>query len=432
MKMLKIIALAMIALVLILPIGLTKDVSAQTNETEESYLSVETVRINGDRAEDGDDLYVERGDNLRLRVTLEAGSEDVDNAQVQAFVSGYRYAQYERNLVTDFTKTFDLPAGNKRSFDLDLEVPVDMRQKDAKIRIIISDENSPELIIYNYQLSIYGTSEENGIQIRDFLISPSTSIEPGRALSFRVRAKNVGNDILDDVTARVSIPELNLNAYETIDYLRVDQTQSFESLVIRMPNDVEPGEYEVVTTITFDRFEQVEQRRTITIVGEDVSQVPSEERTTVTVPPSVNLEKGASDVLYPVLIENQGDSAKTYVLSTKNTNGLRANFDPSSIMVVQAGSSETVYLRLSAPESVEAGDKVIELVIESGDDKKTLNTLVNVEEAQAQTTDLRTILEWGLIVLIALLIILGLVLVFTKMKGKKDEDSEEDETQTYY
>ncbi|MFT4311126.1 MAG: hypothetical protein ACMXX7_00710 [Candidatus Woesearchaeota archaeon] len=421
MKMLKIMALVMMSMMLVMPIAIAND----------DFLSVETVRINGDRAEDGDDLYVERGDELRIRVTVEAGNEDVKNAQIQAFIAGYRYAHYERDLVTDFTRTFDLPAGNKRSFDLNVQIPVDMRQKDAKLRIVVSDENSPNLIVYNYQLSIFGTAAESAVQITDFLISPSTTVEAGRALSFRVRAKNVGNDVLDDITARVSIPALNLNAYETIDHLRVDQTQSFESLVIRLPNNVPAGEYEVVTTITFDRFESVQQSRMITVLADD-KPTEVEDRTTVTVPPSVNLEKGSGDVLYPVLIENKGASARTYVLSAEQTNGLRANFDPSSIVVVQAGRAETVFLRLSAPENIESGDRVIQLVIESGEDRQTVNTKVTVEESQTQTTDLRTILEWSLIVLIVLLIILGLVLVFTKMKGKKEEDSEEDETQTYY
>src|SRR5690606_6970668 len=71
-----------------------------------AYLDISTVRVNGDLAEDGDDLYVERSDTLKIRVTVEAGDEDVNNAQIQAFVAGYRYAHVERDLVTDYTRTF--------------------------------------------------------------------------------------------------------------------------------------------------------------------------------------------------------------------------------------------------------------------------------------------------------------------------------------
>src|SRR5690606_20898163 len=137
--------------------------------------------------------------------------------------------------------------GNKRSFDLTVKVPEDMNQKDAKLRIVVADENSPNLITYNYQLSIYGTAESNAIQIRDFLISPSTTVEAGKAMNFRVRVKNVGNYDLDDVTAEVAIPGLGIQTYETIDSLRVDQTMSFEALLLRLPYDAQPGTYDVVT-----------------------------------------------------------------------------------------------------------------------------------------------------------------------------------------
>ena len=402
---------------------------AQTTD----YLSIETVRINGDRAEDGDNLFVERGDELRIRVTVEAGDEDVRNAEIMAFIAGYRFSQYERDLVSDFTRTFNLPAGTKRSFDLTVQVPVDMRQKDAKLRLVVADENSPNLVTYNYQLSIFGTNEQNAIQIMDFLVSPSTQVEAGRALNFRLRAKNVGNHDLDDITARVSIPALGIQTFETIDSLRIDQTMSFEALLLRIPQNVEPGTYEVVTTITFDRFESVEQRKTITVVGPHTGVSEAEKGSVVTVPSTVSLTMGAGDVIYPVLIENNDNVARNYVLSTSGVNEWgRATFEPSSIVVIQGQGSETVFLRLSARDGASPGDNVFQIKVESGDEVKTVNAVAKlVGEETSSTTDIRTILEWSLVVLIILLIVLGLILVFTKVRGRKDDDSDE-ETQTYY
>ncbi|MFT4261000.1 MAG: hypothetical protein ACMXX9_01055 [Candidatus Woesearchaeota archaeon] len=400
---------------------------AQTTD----YLSIETVRINGDRAEDGDDLYVERGDELRIRVTVEAGAEDVRNAEIQAFIAGYRYSAQERDLVSDFTRTFNLPAGNKRSFDLNVMIPVDMDQKDAKLRIVVADENSPNLVTYNYQLSIYGLAEQNAVQIRDFLISPSTTVEAGRALNFRVRVKNMGNHDLDDITARVAIPALGIQTFETIDSLRVDQTMSFEALLLRLPHGVEPGTYDVVTTVSFDRFESVQQTRTITVTAYD-DKTAREEGSVVTVPSTVSLNAGAGDVIYPVLIENKDNTARTYVLTASGVAEWgRASFEPSSIVVIQGQGSETVFLRLSAREAAEAKDHVFQIKVESGDEVKTVNAVARVAgQDTSSTTNVRTILEWSLVVLIILLIILGLILVFTRIR-KKDEESDE-ETQTYY
>jgi uncharacterized membrane protein len=422
MNLNKIYAILFVFVLALMPVAF-----AQTTD----YLSIETVRINGDRAENGDDLYVERGDELRIRVTVEAGASDVRNAEIQAYIAGYRYSVQERDLVTDYTRTFNLPAGNKRSFDLTVKIPVDMDQKDAKLRIVVADENSPNLITYNYQLSIYGLAEQNAVQIRDFLISPSTTIEAGRALDFRVRVKNMGNTDLDDVTARVAIPALGIQTFETIDSLRVDQTMSFEALLLRLPQNVAPGTYDVVTTVTFDRFESVQQTRTITVTGSYASE-ESKEGSVITVPSTVSLSIGSGDVIYPVLIENKDRQARTYVLSTSGVDEWgRANFEPSSIVVIQGQGSETVFLRLSAKDSANVGDNVFQIKVESGNEVKTVNAVAKVSGSDSSSSDVRTILEWSLVILIVLLIILGLILVFTRVRAKKDEDSDE-ETQTYY
>lgn len=396
------------------------------------YLDITTVRINGDRAEDGDNLFVQRGETLNIRVTVEANDSDVRNAQIQSMIAGYRYSHYERDMVMDFTRTFDLPQNRLRSFDMQVKIPEDIQQKDALLRIIVSDENSPNLITYNYQLSIHGIAEERAIQLREFLVSPSDVVEAGRALDFRLRVKNIGNYDLDDVTARVAIPELNIRTHETIDLLREDETQTFEALLLRIPANTPSGTYEVVTTVSFDRFEEVQQRSTIEVLGrEDTTQPSDDGRSIVTIPQQVSIEAGAGDVTYPVLIENQASSSKTYVLSTSDISSWgRATFEPSSVVVIPAGSIETVYLKLSAKSDAPSGDQVFQVRVESGDEVRTASAVAKVEASSATTTDLRSILEWSLVALIVLLIILGLILIFTRMRGKEDDSDEE--TQTYY
>ena len=185
-KNFKILSIFLIISAFLLPM-----VMADTpHPTPGTYAEITEVKINGDIAQPGDDLYVQRGDKLTVRVTMRANDGNMNDAYLGAFISGYRYAHYESQLVTDFSNTFTLPEGNKRSIELDLEVPMDMETKDAKLRIILFDENSASIITYNYQLSISGADSGNAVEIRDFFISPSTTIEAGRALSFKVKVKN--------------------------------------------------------------------------------------------------------------------------------------------------------------------------------------------------------------------------------------------------
>jgi uncharacterized membrane protein len=388
--------------------------------TAQDFLTIDVVRINGDRG----------GDTLNVRVTVEAGSEDVRNAQIQGLISGYRYAQYERDLVTDYTRTFNLPAGQKRSFDLNLQVPTYMDMKDVKLRIIVSDENSPNLVTYTYQLSVHGIAEERALEIIDFHISPSTTMEAGRAISTTLRVRNLGNFRLDDVTARVSIPALGISAFETIDEIRPDESVSFEALVLRIPPNALAGEYEVIATIEFDRFHSVRETRRIIVRAPDVPTVP-EVKTVITVPESIQLTPGTSSI-YPILIENQGTKAQNYVLSVSGVdNWGTSRFDPASVVVVRGGESQTVYLYLTPKAGAEAGDHVFRVRVQSADDTREFSAVATVKEDAARRLDLRTVLEWALVILVIVLIVLGLVLVFTRLRKGGKGDSE-DETQTYY
>lgn len=394
------------------------------------FLTIDTVRINGDETGDGDILFVERGDELDIRVTLEAGDEEVRNAQVQALIAGYQYANYERDLVTDFSRTFDLPANNRRSFNLNVQVPVDIDKKDAKLRLIVADENSPQLITYNYQLNIEGTNVENAVRIRNFELSPRSDFMPGQSMSANVRVRNDGQRILDDVSVRVSIPELGISDFETIDRLDTDETRTFESLFLRIPQNAAAGTYTVRAEVEFDRFESRTETRTITVSEAEVDE--PEDVSTFTIPGSIELREDGPAQLLPILIENQGPTSTNYVLSVSDVSDWgSASFEPSSVVAVAGGQSQTAYVRLQADE---AGDQVFTVRVEHNGETVERTVRANVQEAQEETqesdVDLRNILEWSLLILVVLLIILGLVLLFTRMrKGGNDED---DETQTYY
>ncbi len=392
-------------------------------------LDITEVRVNGDEITNDTDLFVERGDELDTRVRLEA-NEDVSDAQVEVFISGYRYAHYEREMVNDYTRTFNLDEGRTRSFDLGVTVPTHIEREGAQLRIIVSDRNSGEVVSENYQLSIYGVAPENAVEINDYRISPSRDIEPGRALSHTLRVKNLGETDLDDVTATVSIPGLGVEDHETIDSLNADETETFEALLTRIPSDAEPGQYNVNVEVDFDRYESVQASDTITV--KEVEEEEPEERTQITVPNAVNLKAGGGDRIVPILIENKGTNSKSYTLSTSDVSEWgKTSFEPSSAVVVEGESSKTVNMKVSANEDAEAGDQVFRVDVSSTDTTKTAEVVASIEAEEETETNVREILEWALVALIVLLIILGIVLLATKLRGNKEEP-EEDETQTYY
>ena len=422
-------------MLMLLMVSLVPLASAENDNDEYvPFLEIEQVRINGDVANDGDILYVERGDDVSLRIVLQA-NEEVRHAYMGAYLSGYRYAHHEPNMVMAHTPTFNIPAGHKRSFNLDLKVPMNIQQKDAKLRLVLFDENSGSIVTFNYQLAIYGSDENAAVQIRNFFVSPSDTIEAGRALSFKVQVRNFGNYDLDDVTVRVAIPELNIQTFETIDWLRVDETQSFESLLLRIPHDAKAGDYEVVATVDFDRFQAISQSKYVTVTKTDTIEKGVDGVSVITMPERVEItaSQDFQGSLYPILIENKGASSKTYVLSVSGHEGwATVTFEPSSAFVVRGGQTQTAYLRIKAVDGVSAGDRMLNVRVQTGDEVKENTVLANVkvvEDKKEETTswNARQILEWALVVLIIVLIVLGLIVVFKKMKKNDEEDD-----QTYY
>jgi uncharacterized membrane protein len=247
-------------------------------------------------------------------------------------------------------------------------------------------------------------------------------VEAGRAIVANVRVKNIGDEDYDDVKVTVSIPELGVNDYETLDELLFDTAETFEELILRIPSDAQPGDYTVKILVEFDEYEETTVTDIITVKGADVPVAGQD--SVINVPSSMDLT--ASGVAFPIYIQNNGNSDSVYSLSASGINWGTYNFDPAADVIVPAGSSKTVYLYINTDE-VSAGEKFFKLQVVNGEDVNEVALSVNVSEQEA-STGLRSALEIGLIVLVVILIIIGLIIGFSKLKGSKDDE----ESETYY
>lgn len=410
-------------------------------------VDVEELEINGDNYGSSSVIaeLFERGEEIDVKIRLyaheDATKEELEDIQVFASIDGYRYSHYEGDLVSDRTRTFDMDPDTTDSKKLSLEVPVFHDLEDVLLRIRVSNSNS-ESVEYTYQLRVKGLADEDAIYIRDFSVSPSDVVVAGRPLSFKVFVENLGDHDLDDVSVEVAIDELGLVDTEYLDEIESDETEVFEELLVRVPTCTKPGVYTATATVEFDRFETVTESMTITVLESDACELnngasnekPKEvTRSVITVPESQEVMKGTSGAVYPVMISNLGSSAKTYTLSVSGVEAWgTVRMDPAAVVIVQPESVKTVYMYVSAKEESQAGAQVFKLTVESEDDAKQVLISANVKEGQSEANngDLRRGLEIGLMVLIIILILLGLIIGFNKLRS--DKDDADDETQTYY
>ncbi len=380
-------------------------------------------------------LQVQRGDSLNVKVCLQALA-NVQDAQVEADIYGYRYSLRDPQKVSDSSPTFDLDQNDTVCKTLNLQVPTKMDMDYYKVHVMVADRDST-LFEQSYELHVKGIDSSSAVQIKDFTIDP-TQVVAGRPVTAMIQVKNYGHYDLSGLKLTMSIPQLNLQQSAYMNSLNADQSKVFEELYLRIPDCAKPGTYTVTLTVDFDEYEETTKDTTIQVVGSDTcgigannGQTPPAQKTVVTVPNYQEISQGQS-VVYPVMITNPMAVAKTYTIAVSGTgNWATTRIDPSAVTVVPAGQSKTVYLYVSANNNAEVGEKAFTLSIDSSDgDTRQVAITAKVtgnNNSSDSWSGLKNGLEIGLVILVIILIIIGLIIGFGKLKENKNEP-----TETYY
>jgi len=378
---------------------------------------------------------VEKGDEFEVKVHL-ISDVDVDNVQVEAEIRGYDH----NDRMEDVSDVFDMKANVTYTKKLKLELRERMDQDTYKLRIQVEDRDS-QTYEETYELEV--DAPRHLLYIKDVVFSPESEVKAGRALLTTIRIANRGEKDEEGIRIKVSIPSLGLSASDYVDELEKegddDDEATSEELYMRIPNCAEAGEYDVkVETIYDDGDEKATKDYKIMVVESDVCEGVSEPKPTVaeTVitigPESQDITAGA-EAIYLFSITNKNTETKTYVLSTETTTDFETEISPSNVLVVNPGETQTAYVHVSAKETANAGENIFSVTVKSNDEVlKQIPLKASVTAAAKAGLSLKRTLEVGLIVLVVLLVILGLIIGFSKLRSDDEGESSDSDTQTYY
>ncbi|MGM5488780.1 MAG: FixG Ig-like domain-containing protein [Nanobdellota archaeon] len=395
--------------------------------------NVEYIKINGDKFSSGDKLVVEKGDNLEIRVKMNSSMNESD-VEMHADLIGYEYNDIER--ISDATHLFDIDAGDTVYKNLEVRIPENTEKDEYDLRVRVATRTGPS-DEYTFPIEVEGA--RHALRIKDVLFSPENEVVSGRAMLATVRVENLGEHDEDSVKVRVRIPSLGLSASDYIDEIEEGEKVTSEELYLRIPSCTEGGIYTVEVEVTYDEgYEKVTEESTIRIVTDESCYAPeedeSEEKTIISVG-STNMDvvKGESGAVYPITISNSGTQSRTYSLSVDGVSGWgTSKVTPANSVVLAAGETKALYVYISADETATEGERMFSVEVNS--DSKVLKQIplkaqvVQGEDGAATSWDrVRNGLEIGLIVLVVLLVLLGLIVGFNKLRGDKG-----DEDQTYY
>lgn len=395
-------------------------------DDDELEASSSTKIRNLDRPEDG----------VEVKVHFTA-LESADEVEVEVELTGY-----DGDRVRDSEYTDEVIAGQSYVERLSLDFPWEMEQNQYTLRVYVCPR-SGDCVTETYELAIEAV--EHGFVIKDVDFSPGLEVEAGRALLTTVRTENIGDEEDNDgVKVKVSIPDLGLSASDYLDEVDEDDSTSSEELYIRIPSETPAGDYDVEVTVYFDDGDEtVSDSYTLTVTeaeaddDEESEESSVESKTVLTVgSESQDMTAGQGGAVYPVTITNAAGEAKTYVVDVSGYDSWgEVRIDPSNVVVLDEGETQTVYLFVSANEEA-SGSYTFAVTVSSG--SETLKEMVLAasvepaeEEASGSMDSVKKGLVVGVIVLVILLVILGLILVVNKLRSDDDEDGDE-KSKTYY
>ena len=213
-------------------------------------------------------------------------------------------------------------------------------------------------------------------------------------------------------------------------------------MYIRVPSETSAGTYDVEVSVTYDDGDEtVTEEYSLTVTAaEEATETEEavESKTVITVGPEAqDMTAGQGGAVYPITLTNAAGEAKTYVVSVSGYDSWGSvRIDPSNVVVLGEGETQTVYLFVSANEEA-SGSYTFAVTVSAGSEAlKQMLLTANVEGAPAEAEETSSAdsvkkgLMVGLAVLAILLVILGLIVVVNKLR--QDDEEDEKESKTYY
>ncbi len=223
-------------------------------------------------------LDVLRDNKVDFEVLLEA-TEDVDDVEVQVFVSGFEHNKELR--LSDHVGPFDMDANITYRKTLHITFPDLVQEDNYKVRVVVTDRDGEELVQnYNIKMDV----PRHDLKVIDAMFTPSRQVQAGQALLTVVRVYNYGEKDEEDVKVTVSVPELGLSASDYIDEIESEESEETEELYLRIPKCTKPGVYNLVIDVKYnDGFSRTGTKGQMEVLEDPACKEP--ETAVVQLPP---------------------------------------------------------------------------------------------------------------------------------------------------
>ncbi|MBU2638950.1 MAG: hypothetical protein KJ955_08300 [Nanoarchaeota archaeon] len=417
----------------------------------ETYI-IDKVIVNGVEV-DGDKAQVEIGQEVEVIVELLSGTalNEARDAKVTVEIDGY-----EHESIRESTGMFTVSPGNVRyRKTLNLELPTNMEADTYTLYVRVTDR----LETVEKRFTLYIEPTRHLVDIVGVSVTPQPYVEAGETATIKVRLENVGAMTEDNVEVVAEIASLGVRDRDWIDLVPSeivgDDEEKSETveLFLPIPKNAKTGEYELAVGIAYDDgYETLIVTTKLNIKGEEKAEAAEEEEGDEPVSeeqkPAVDPAKAlvisfdttsqsvtlGKETAYKVTVSNLGSEARTVSLSAAGAQ-LFADIrvDPT-FMTIEGGQKADAYVYAKAQADAELKTHSFTLRVLDGEKLyKEVQLSLGVEEAVPEKQSMldEDMLKIGFIVLVVVLIIVGLLIAFKRVRGS-DYPLEPIEERTYY
>ena len=414
-KMLKNISFAIFTLMLL---------SAFTANVHAVDFSIEKVEVD-DIVAGSNPISVERESTIDVEVQLK-GTGKSDNVRVKAWIGGYEFGS-----IREESEIFDIEPDVVYKKTISLEIPEDIdANDDYTLHVeVFDDDNS-----FEQKFLLRVDEIRHRVNVLDVLLRPGNNVKAGEPLFITARLENLGAKKEDDIKVIASIPELGISTATFIDELTNDEednedeesSMSSDELFLRIPENAKTGIYNLKVDVEYNRGRSV-LTDTLQVAVTGVSAAEKEAVVDVDAL-TKSLEVGGSTT-YVVTVQNFGES-KTFKVEIEGEQLFADSSISPKTFTLADQESKDVKVTLTPKSDAESGLKDFTVKVWSEDKLvEELSLQANVVEKAQDNADTRDVWVIGFIVLVIILIVLGLIMAFQRMR-KPEEPG--DEGTSYY
>ncbi len=407
---------------------------------DDASYEIVKVKVNGLEV-NGDQTSVDIGETVDVDVILKAADNLTESKEVKvkAWLGGYEYGDVE-----DSSDLFTLNPGVVYSKSLELELPSDMEPGVYALRVRVFDQS--ESVMEDYTL--YVERERHLVDLVDYNVYPSNP-EAGDVIEITARLDNDGAKD-EDVKLIVEIPGLDVQQKTWIDVASGDE-ETTDEIEFRLPENVQSGEYELIFRAYYSNgYKFVEKMSILDIRGTEEADVveedeqddnvvieepePVEKELLISLDSTSKTVSSEKESMYKVSLASFDSKNRAITLKVSGAQLFAdVRVDPS-FLKLEGGQKADAFVFVQMHEDADLGPHTMMLQIL--EDNKLLKeiqlTAIAEEEEESSALGLDdSTLKIAFVVLVVILIIIGLLIAFRRVRHDEFPLEPHDE-RTYY